>query len=187
MRSRRAWSRIGRLCLVGVVCVPCGVAGAQGVADVSTASDELLTAQNLVKLIVDNQKYAIAAGVFALLGLLAIAYLVPVIRAPRWQIVGFAVLPALVAFGTMAGLSRPIEPSLEKIPYEEMDKVRKSEVAPPDQRAVAETILTWQGELQARSFLADISVTPLTATFAASVALVLAFWFATHFRVLRAS
>jgi hypothetical protein len=170
-----------------VILVPCGVAGAQRAADAWTSSDELLTAQNLIKLIADNQKYAIAAGVLALGVLLAIGYLVPIIRLPRWQLVGFAVLPVLVAFGTMAGLSRPIEPSVEKIPYEEMKKVVDSEMAPAGDKAVAERILKWQGELQARSFLVDVSSTPIVATFAASVALVLVFWFASHFRVLRAS
>jgi hypothetical protein len=127
------------------------------------------------------------AGVAFLLGLLTIAYLVPIIRGPRWQIAGFALLPACAAFATMIVLSRPIESSIEKLPSQEMDNVLRNDLASARDKALADKMLSWQGKLQGRSFLIDLSSMPVSATFAASAALVFFCWLLSHHRVLRAS
>lgn len=185
MKSRRACLWIGTLCLAALPIVLCGVARAEPAADEWQRPDEIVTAEGLSKLISDNQIWAIAAGVAVLLVLLAIAYVVPVIRAPRWQVVGFALLPACVAFGTMVALSRPIEPSVEQLAPEEMTNVMHNDLAPASDKALADKMLRWQGELQGRSFLIGLSSMPVSATFVASAVLVLLCWFMSHHRVLR--
>jgi hypothetical protein len=186
MRSRRACFWIGRSCLVALPIVLCSSSRAQGVPGAWTPPDELLTAQNLSKLVADNQTYAIAAGVVSLLVLMAVAYLVPFIRAPRWQILAFALVPLCFAFSTMVALSRPIEPSLQKIPYEEMQKVLDSELATASDKELADKTLKWKVELEGRSFLIGISWKPIGATFAAAAVLVACLWLMSHHRVLRA-
>jgi hypothetical protein len=173
--------------LLPLLCGLRELAHAEPATDAWAPPDELLTAQNLSKLITGNQRCAAIAGVAVLLLLLGIAYLIPLIRAPRWQILGIAVLPVVVAFGTMAALSRPVERNLQKIPYEEMRNVIDSEVAPSGDKAIAERILRWQGEIEGRSFLIDVGSMPLGVTFVASAALMAALWLLSHHRVLRAS
>jgi hypothetical protein len=190
MKSTRAGFGIGRWCAVSLPLVLCGlpgVAGAQPAADASMSSDELLTAQNLSKIITSNQWYAIGAAVLVVALLLGIAYLVPLIRAPRWQILGFAVVPVLVALVTMAALSRPLEPDLQGITREEMENVVKSEVTEVGDKALAKKILKWQGEIEGRSFLIGVSTKPMSAAFGLSAALMMVVWLLSHRRVLRAN
>jgi hypothetical protein len=187
MRSRRAWVA-SRWCFV---CLPvlCGLSSLARAAgpEVWTPPDELLTAQHLSKQLTNNQWYAAGAGVVALALLLVIAYLVPLIRAPRWQVLGFALAPMVVAFATMFALSRPIEPKLTKIPYEEMRKVTDSEVATTGEKALADKVVKWQGEIEGRSFLIDVSTMPMSAAFGAAALIVAALWFLSHRNVLRTS
>ncbi|TMQ19892.1 MAG: hypothetical protein E6J90_01570 [Deltaproteobacteria bacterium] len=187
MTSRRACLRIAALCFAVSPIALCGLARAEPAADDWQRPDEIITAEGLSKLVSDNQRWAIAAGVGFLLVLLAVVYLVPIIRRPRWQILAFALLPACVAFATMVGLSRPIEPGVEKLPSEEMTNVIRNELAPASDKALADQMLRWQDKLQGRSFLIDLSSMPVSATFVASAALVLLCWFMSHHRVLRSN
>jgi hypothetical protein len=164
-----------------------GLAQAEPAADEWQRPDEIITAEGLSKLVAGNQRWAIVAGIGFLLALLAVAYLVPIIRRPRWQIVAFALLPACVAFGTMVALSRPIEPQVEGLTPDELTNVMHNDLAPGSDKALADQMLQWQAKLQGRSFLIDLASMPISTTFAVSAALVLLCWFASHHRVLRSN
>lgn len=152
-----------------------------------TPPEELATAQDLSKLITSGQWYAALAGIAVLGVLLAVAYLVPLIRAPRWQILGFTVVPLIVAFATLDGLTRSAAGRLSALPYDELQKVVDSELAPAGERSLAAQVLAWRGEVHGRSFLLDIARLPLSATFLATAALLATVWLLSHHRVLRAS
>jgi hypothetical protein len=165
----------------------CGLARAEPAADEWQRPDEIITAEGLNKLVSGNQRWAFFAGVGFLLVLLAVAYVVPIIRRPRWQVLAFALLPACVAFAAMVALSRPIEPQVEGLTPDELTNVMHNDLAPVSDKALADQMLQWQAKLQGRSFLIDLSSLPVSTTFAASAVLVLLCWYMSHRRVLRSN
>jgi len=185
-RRRSAWRTSWGLATL-LLCAQYGTLRGEPGTGTWTPPDELLTAQHLSKLITSNQWYAASAGFVVLLVLLAIAYLIPLIRAPRWQILGLAVVPLVATFATLAALSRSIARGLQQIPYDELRNVIDSELAAGGDKALAEQVLKWQGEVEGRSFLLDIASLPISATFIASAVLLATLWLVSHHRVLRAS